>query len=204
MKDIRSFYEKLLSQNILWYFGVSPLCSFLVAAQLVIMDRERGREASTWISFIFLQFTFSSNYLLSNIFSLGFGGVWRPNYVFIHPDVSFKLQKIIAKKITVLVLFWIYVCNRNPILWAVCPNLPQKCRSAITEPKSWILHSCCSSSFGLLMSGEFAFGGWSRALLVNVYRIPFLQNCILNQYRGDCKDGVWGHEYAWHHLSVGF
>ena len=98
MKDIRSFYEKLLSQNILWYFGVSPLCSFLVAAQLVIMDRERGREASTWISFIFLQFTFSSNYLFSNIFSLGFGGVWRPNYVFIHSHVSFKLQQIIAKK----------------------------------------------------------------------------------------------------------
>ena len=49
---------------------VSPLCSFLAGAQLVIMDRGRGgEEASTWISFIFTQFTFSSNYSFSLMFS---------------------------------------------------------------------------------------------------------------------------------------
>ena len=50
---------------------VSPLCSFLAGAQLVIMDRGRGgEEASTWISFIFTQFTFSSHYSFSLVFSL--------------------------------------------------------------------------------------------------------------------------------------
>ena len=56
---------------------VSPLCSFLVAAQLVIMDRGRGgEEASTWISFIFPQFTFSSHYSFSNIFALSICWSW--------------------------------------------------------------------------------------------------------------------------------
>ena len=66
-----------LFQNISRYFGGSPLRSFLVATQLVIMDRERGREASAWISFIFLQLTFSSLLL-----------VWSVHYrCFKHPEI---------------------------------------------------------------------------------------------------------------------
>ena len=111
----------------------------------------------------FPQITFSQIYFLWDL------GEFEDLTMFSYtPMWALNFNKLLLKKITVFVLFWIYVCNRNPILWAVCPNLPQKCRSAMMEPKSWILHSCCSSSFGLLMSGEFAFGGWSRALLVNV------------------------------------
>ena len=72
-EDILSFYEKLLSQNILWYFGVSPLCSFLVAAQLVIMDRERG-EGGVDVDF----FYFPSIYIFLKLpfVKYIFFGIW--------------------------------------------------------------------------------------------------------------------------------